>query len=105
MKYTKQDLEAALEVEKEILKKGTPAELKSIFAAGKIIGLQSGQEPPLPTEEGKAWNTASVLAKLIEAADILLHEKNYDGHGWEQIEICHKRGLEILSLLKLNPEP
>lgn len=44
----------------------------------------------------KAWDTLSVIAKLVEAADILLHRKDYDGHGWEEIEICYKRGLEIL---------
>jgi len=33
---------------------------------------------------------------LVEAADILLHKKDYDGHGWEEMEICYKIGLEIL---------
>ena len=54
----------------------------------------------LPLDGDKAWDTLSVIAKLVEAADILLHKKDYDGHGWEEIEICYKRGLEILQQYK-----
>ena len=54
----------------------------------------------LPLDSDKAWDTLSVLAKLVEAADILLHRKDYDGHGWEEIEICYKRGKEILQQYK-----
>lgn len=54
----------------------------------------------LPLDMDKAWDTLSVLAKLVEAADILLHRKDYDGHGWEEIEICYKRGKEILQQYK-----
>jgi hypothetical protein len=32
-----------------------------------------------------AWPITEVLKKLIEAAEILLNNKNYDGHGWEEI--------------------
>ena len=32
------------------------------------------------------WSILAVLAKLSEAADILLIEKDYDGHGWESIQ-------------------
>ena len=54
----------------------------------------------LPLDGQKAWDTQSVLAKLVEAADILLHNKDYDGHGWEEIEICYKRGKELLQQYK-----
>lgn len=57
----------------------------------------SGQ---LPLDNGKSWNTHDVIAKLIEATDILLHRKDYDGHGWEEIEICYQRGKEILQQIK-----
>ena len=50
----------------------------------------------LPLDGDRAWDTISVLEKLVEAADILLHKKDYDGHGWEEIELCYKLGLEIL---------
>ncbi len=32
------------------------------------------------------WPLRDSLLKLIEAAEILLNEKNYDGDGWEQIQ-------------------
>ncbi len=32
------------------------------------------------------WPLADVLAKLIEASDILMHRKGYDGEGWELIQ-------------------
>lgn len=51
-------------------------------------------------DEDKPWDTFSVISKLVEAADILLHKKDYDGHGWEEIEISHKRGLELLKYHK-----
>ena len=54
----------------------------------------------LPNDNDKAWNTHDVIAKLVEATDILLHRKDYDGHGWEEIEICYQRGKEILQQIK-----
>jgi len=51
------------------------------------------------------WPLKDVLNKLIEASEILLHEKNYDRHGWEEISRCVKRGKEIVSILvKTNYE-
>lgn len=32
------------------------------------------------------WPLTSVLEQLADAADILLQELNYDGHGWEGIK-------------------
>jgi hypothetical protein len=43
------------------------------------------------------WDTKSVLKKLIEAADILLDDKNYDGHGYEQIQIARERAKTIVA--------
>ena len=51
------------------------------------------------SEKG-AWDDYSVIAKLVEAADILLHKLDYDGDGWEQIQICYERGVEILRNMK-----
>lgn len=31
------------------------------------------------------WPLRDIVSKLCEATEILLHEKNYDGHGHEQI--------------------
>ena len=50
-------------------------------------------------DNDNAWNTHDVIVKLVEAADILLHKKDYDGPDWEEIEICYQRGKEILQQL------
>ena len=34
------------------------------------------------------FTLSDILNKLIESSDILLHNKNYDGHGWEIIAKC-----------------
>jgi len=36
-------------------------------------------------QDGKAWPTKDVLEKLIEAAELLLHRHDYDGHRYEEI--------------------
>ncbi len=46
-----------------------------------------------------SWSLKDVLKKLIEASEILLHQKNYDGHGWEEINHCVEIGKEIVSTL------
>jgi transcriptional regulator with XRE-family HTH domain len=49
-----------------------------------------------------SWSLKDVLKKLIEASEILLHQKNYDGHGWEEINHCVERGKSIVSTLSGN---
>jgi len=49
-----------------------------------------------------SWSLKDVLKKLIEASEILLHQKNYDGHGWEEINHCVERGKAIVSTLSGN---
>jgi transcriptional regulator with XRE-family HTH domain len=49
-----------------------------------------------------SWSLKDVLKKLIEASEILLHQKNYDGHGWEEINHCVERGKAIVSTLSSN---
>ncbi len=46
------------------------------------------------------WPLWDVLDKLVEASDILLHQHNYDGHGWEEIHHAVKRAKEISAHLK-----
>lgn len=48
------------------------------------------------------WPLRDVLNKLIEASDILLHNKSYDGHGWEEISHAVERGRYIAGLLSGN---
>ena len=45
------------------------------------------------------WSLSQILKKLIEAADILLHEKNYDAHGWELIGAAQESAKKTLKLL------
>ncbi len=42
------------------------------------------------------WPARDVVAKLVEAADILLDDKNYDGHGWETIHQARQVAREFL---------
>lgn len=70
-----------------------------------IISNQSNKDNvDVPLNNGEPWNTHDVIAKLIEAADILLHKKDYDGHGWEEIEICYNKGKELLEQINKNHE-
>lgn len=45
--------------------------------------------------QSEPWPLLSVLDKLVTAADILLHRFDYDGHGWEEIERCRLRAVEL----------
>lgn len=45
----------------------------------------------------KAWPLRSVLGKLAEAADTLLDDRDYDGHGWEEIDCARKAAREVIS--------
>lgn len=49
----------------------------------------------------KPWPLHDVLQELIRAANILLDEKDYDGHGHERISTAKKRAREILCDLGL----
>jgi len=46
------------------------------------------------------WCLRDVLKELVRASNILLHDKNYDGHGWEGISHCVDRGNEIIKILE-----
>ena len=41
--------------------------------------------------EDTPWPLPDVVRKLADAADILLNQYDYDGHGYEQIEECVKQ--------------
>ncbi len=51
----------------------------------------------LRNESRQQWPTVDVIAKLAEAAEILLHRCDYDGHGYEEIAACVERAKELLS--------
>jgi Holliday junction resolvasome RuvABC DNA-binding subunit len=50
-----------------------------------------------------AWPAQDVLEKLLWATDYLLHKKDCDVHGWEEIEVCWQRGKEILAKMRSIP--
>lgn len=56
----------------------------------------SGSESPSLLMD-EPWPLRDILAKLVEAADILLDDKDYDGHGWEEIAGCRDRAKAILA--------
>lgn len=56
----------------------------------KIFGLQ------------EAWPLVDVLKKLTEASDILLKQKNYDGHGWEEIHHATGKAKEYIESLNIK---
>jgi predicted metalloenzyme YecM len=64
--------------------------VRVLLPINKILGLD------------QPWALIDVMKKLIEVTDILLHEKNYDRHGWEEIEHCLGRGKEIVKMLEGN---
>lgn len=69
-------------------------ELAKVFSSNAVL------TDSLPLDNDKAWNTHDVIEKLCEATDILLHKKDYDGHGHEEILICLQRGRELLQQIK-----
>ena len=63
--------------------------------------------PLLPTLEevlalNQPWCLKDVLQKLGDASNILLLEKTYYGHGWEEISHCVERGQEIIKIISEN---
>jgi len=59
--------------------------------------------------KSEPWPLRNILSKLVEASEILLHDKNYDGHGWENISVCadlaKRYVIEIESFLSKNNKP
>lgn len=51
------------------------------------------------------WDTDSILKKLIEASEILLHKKNYDGHGYELINHAIYHAKQLRDLIKISESP
>jgi hypothetical protein len=48
----------------------------------------------------ESWDLISVLNKLISSTEILLNKKDYDGHGWEEVQHCVKKGKEYVSKME-----
>lgn len=50
------------------------------------------------------WSLLNVMKKLVEASDILLHQKDYDRLGWEDHEHALREGKKIIKTLS-QPSP
>lgn len=50
-----------------------------------------------------AWDIKSILMKLINASEILMHDKNYDGLGWEEVATCVNEGKKLLLDFQQTP--
>lgn len=44
------------------------------------------------------WDLISVLKKLTEAADVLLHHYDYDDDGWEEVQIAWETAKKLLPI-------
>lgn len=91
--------------EKDPIERSEPAAIPALRSsdlfgpACRAVGRLAGEHERLRAVlmEHEPWPLRDVLAKLVEAGDILMHEKNYDGHGWEQISHAIERGKAALS--------
>lgn len=72
--------------------------IRTAFAAGYRY-----REQELPFMDG-AYPLPEVLKYLIEAADILLHKHDYDGHNWEVLQHAMERGRQILEEINAQLE-
>lgn len=75
----------------------TPDYLKPDYVESTVSNMMRS----LPLERilrlDQPYSLPEVLKGLIEAADILLHKKDYDGHGWETLEYCYRHAKEIVA--------
>ena len=67
-------------------------QLSDLFALSAMPNNILGLDNPYPLH--------IVLEKLKWATNYLLHKKNYDGHGYEELNQCVRRAEEIISCLK-----
>ncbi len=67
-------------------------DLDSLFSPPAELYPVLGLDNPYPLH--------IVLEKLKWATNYLLHKKNYDGHGYEELNQCVRRAEEIISCLK-----
>lgn len=76
----------------------TSNEFHTIWNAVKEFASQHpiGQEKRLPLDLDNPWSTEDVIDKLIWATEYLLQHQSYDGHNHEELQLCAKRGKEII---------
>jgi len=64
----------------------------------RIVKLEAQLEAVVGIET--PWPIWSILERLCDAADILLDDKDYDGHGWELLHEARERGRQRIDDIK-----
>lgn len=62
--------------------------LKKWIQDGDVYAMEDTEHP---------WPSRDVLGKLVEAAETLMNQYSYDGHGYEQITEAVKRAKEMIA--------
>jgi hypothetical protein len=70
--------------------------LKGCESCRRTFETYFGGELDINTGKDQPWPLRSCIDKLIEAADILLVQMDYDAHGWELIEYAKNLAAEYL---------
>lgn len=68
----------------------------------KILSRLPQREVSMPLGLDNPYPLKSVLEKLIEATEILLHQKSYDGPNYEELEMCVRRAKEIIRQISIE---
>jgi hypothetical protein len=64
---------------------GVGANNNALESVEKLLMTDMTKEEMLPGAIDSAWPARDVVQKLVDAADVLLNDKSYDGHGYEEI--------------------
>lgn len=67
---------------------GSADSWEALLAAVLALPLPEQQRADWSEQFASAWPPRDIVAKLVDASEILLHQHNYDGHGYEAIGIC-----------------
>lgn len=62
-----------------------------------VLGEIKNEQREVHLNLNESWSTIHLMIKLIEASEILLNERNYDGLGWEDIQGAVKRSKELIT--------
>jgi hypothetical protein len=69
--------------------------LRVLAASSIAMSIRAGEDEP--------WSLRECVLKLVEAADILLHQKDYDGMHWELIQSAWTHAKEYLAAPEAGP--
>jgi hypothetical protein len=58
--------------------------------------INGGRTVLAPAHRNDPWPDDDIIAKLCEGVDILLHKRDYDGHGYEELQHAMETARERL---------